>query len=253
MRSDNPIAAAVERYHADPLYLVQIVREAQAALGWISRETQSEIAERLNIPRHPGRKRGEVLFVLLRRPRGALSGAVLRQHHRSHGGQSRAVQRLLGHFGAQARRDLRRRPRQRRSDVLHRHVRSGAGDAGQQHRHARSTGAHRRDRRAHQGARRRSARWPAEFFRIEDNIRRAGPLLGASDDARHARSTRRSRSAARALHRRDQALQPARTRRRRLPHRAQMGEPPQRPRRRYATSSATPTRASPARSRTACC
>ena len=50
MRSDNPVAAAVERYNSDPLNLVQIVREAQAALGWLSRETQGEIAERLKIP-----------------------------------------------------------------------------------------------------------------------------------------------------------------------------------------------------------
>ncbi len=47
MRSDNPVAAAVERYNSDPLYLVQIVRDAQAALGWLSRETPGEIAQRL--------------------------------------------------------------------------------------------------------------------------------------------------------------------------------------------------------------
>ena len=50
MRSANPVAAAVERHKSDPLYLVQIVRETQAALGWLSRETQGEIAERLKIP-----------------------------------------------------------------------------------------------------------------------------------------------------------------------------------------------------------
>ena len=50
MHSDNPVAAAVARYNSDPLNLVQIVREAQAALGWLSRETQGEIAERLKIP-----------------------------------------------------------------------------------------------------------------------------------------------------------------------------------------------------------
>ena len=50
MPSDDPVAAAVERYRSDPHYLVQIVREAQAALGWLSRETQGEIAQRLKIP-----------------------------------------------------------------------------------------------------------------------------------------------------------------------------------------------------------
>ena len=44
MSPAKAVAAAVDRYRADPLYLVQIVREAQASLGWVSRETQVEIA-----------------------------------------------------------------------------------------------------------------------------------------------------------------------------------------------------------------
>jgi [NiFe] hydrogenase diaphorase moiety large subunit len=50
MTAQDLVAVAVDRYRADPYYLVQIVREAQAGLGWISRETELLIAERLHIP-----------------------------------------------------------------------------------------------------------------------------------------------------------------------------------------------------------
>ncbi len=50
MSPEGPVAAAVARYHGDPHYLVQIVRAAQDELGWISRDTHIEIAQRLGIP-----------------------------------------------------------------------------------------------------------------------------------------------------------------------------------------------------------
>ena len=47
----DPVADAVEKYRGDPSYLVQIVREAQAGLGWIAPATVGDIAARLKIPR----------------------------------------------------------------------------------------------------------------------------------------------------------------------------------------------------------
>ena len=101
MRSDNPVAAAVERYNSDPLNLVQIVREAQAALGWLSRHTQGEIADRLKIPfTHV---EGVVTFYsfLYDKPRGAyrllLSDNIT---DRMQGNQA-LLERLLGRFGVQ--------------------------------------------------------------------------------------------------------------------------------------------------------
>ena len=32
----DPLAAAIARHHADPNALLQILRDAQAALGWLS-------------------------------------------------------------------------------------------------------------------------------------------------------------------------------------------------------------------------
>ena len=50
MSDANAVAVAVERYRADPYYLMQIARDTQRSLGWVSRERQVEIAERLKIP-----------------------------------------------------------------------------------------------------------------------------------------------------------------------------------------------------------
>jgi [NiFe] hydrogenase diaphorase moiety large subunit len=50
MGPESPVAAAVARYRGDPHYLVQIVHAAQGELGWISRASEVEIAERLAIP-----------------------------------------------------------------------------------------------------------------------------------------------------------------------------------------------------------
>ena len=47
----DPVADAVEKYRGDPSYLVQILREAQARLGWIAPATVGDIAARLKIPR----------------------------------------------------------------------------------------------------------------------------------------------------------------------------------------------------------
>ena len=99
MRSDNPVAAAIERYRSDPLCLVQIVREAQAALGWLSRETQGEIAERLKIPfTHV---EGVVKFYsfFYDRPRGAYRLLISDNIIDRMQGNQELLGRLLGRFG----------------------------------------------------------------------------------------------------------------------------------------------------------
>src|SRR5579863_6686454 len=45
------IEAAIVRYNANPHYLLQILRDAQSELGWISPETTRRVAARLDIPR----------------------------------------------------------------------------------------------------------------------------------------------------------------------------------------------------------
>ena len=87
---------------------------------------------------------------------------------------------------------------QRRPDLLHRHVRPGPGAARQQSPdHPPDRAPRRRDLRS--GARRRAARrWPADFFRVEDNIRRAGALLGSRYEPGSAPARRDRASAARA-------------------------------------------------------
>ena len=67
----NPVAAAVEAYRGDPHYLVQIVREAQASLGWISPATIGELAELLKIPRTRIESVVQFYAFFYDRPRGA--------------------------------------------------------------------------------------------------------------------------------------------------------------------------------------
>jgi len=45
------VEAAVLRYRADPNYVLQVLQEVQASLGWISRETAQDVAARLDLPR----------------------------------------------------------------------------------------------------------------------------------------------------------------------------------------------------------
>ena len=137
MRSDNPVAAAVERYNSDPLNLVQIVRETQAALGWLSRETQGEIAERLKIP--VNRVDSVVTFYAFfyDKPRGAYRLLISDNVTDRMQGNQALLARLLGRFGVKRGEVVRRRPRQRRPHLVHRHGRPGASDAGQQHRRCR--------------------------------------------------------------------------------------------------------------------
>ena len=179
MRSDNPVAAAVERYRSDPLYLVQIVREAQAALGWLSRETQGEIAQRLKIPfTHV---EGVVKFYAFfyDKPRGAYRLLISDNITDRMQGNQELLERLLGRFGVKRGEvsadglvsvDLTsctgmcdQGPGMLVNNIAVPRLSTARVDAIAELIEARTPLDH----------------WPAEFFHVEDNVRRPGPLLQA--------------------------------------------------------------------------
>ena len=179
MHSDNPVAAAVARYNSDPLNLVQIVREAQAALGWLSRETQGEIAERLKIP--VNRVESIVTFYsfFYDKPRGAYRLLFSDNITDRMQGIQELLERLLGRFGVKRGEvsadglvsvDLTsctgmcdQGPAMLVNNIAVPRLNTTRVDAIAELIEARAPIDH----------------WPAEFFRVEDNVQRRGPLLQA--------------------------------------------------------------------------
>ena len=179
MRSDNPVAAAVERYNSDPLNLVQIVREAQAALGWLSRETQGEIAERLKIPFN--RVDSVVTFYAFfyDKPRGAYRLLISDNITDRMQGNQALLERLLVRFGV-------KRGEASADGLVSVDLTSCTGMCDQGPAMLVNNIAVPRLSEARIDAiaelieaRTPLDHWPAEFFRVEDNVRRAGPLLQA--------------------------------------------------------------------------
>ena len=179
MRSDNPVAAAVERYNSDPLYLVQIARETQAALGWLSRETQDEIARRLKVPFIHVESVVKFYAFFYDRPRGAyrllLSDNIT---DRMQGNQA-LFRRLLGRFGVE-------RGQTSADGLVSVDLTSCTGLCDQGPAMLVNNIAVPRLSEARIdaiadliAARTPLDHWPAEFFHVEDNVRRAGPLLQA--------------------------------------------------------------------------
>ncbi len=71
MSSRDPIVAAVvEKYRGDPTYLVQILREAQEALDWIAPETAEAVASQLRIPPTQVQSALQFYSFLYDKPRG---------------------------------------------------------------------------------------------------------------------------------------------------------------------------------------
>ncbi len=179
MHSDNPVAAAVARYNSDPLNLVQIVREAQAALSWLSRETQGEIAERLKIP--VNRVESIVTFYsfFYDKPRGAYRLLFSDNITDRMQGNQELLERLLGRFGVKRGEvsadglvsvDLTsctgicdQGPAMLVNNIAVPRLSTTRVDAIAELIEARAPIDH----------------WPAEFFRVEDNVQRPGPLLQA--------------------------------------------------------------------------
>ena len=216
--ADEIVAAAVERRRGDPTSLLQILREAQEALDWIAPETVEAVAAQLRIPIVRVQSVLQFYSFLYDKPRGRYRLLF----------SDNITDRMLGSLDllrahaeapeAEARRSLARRARQRRSDLVHRHVRPGAGAAGQQsRRHPAHRAARRRDQRPRPRAR-PFARMARRLFprRRQHPARRhaARRLLRARQGA-----TRGDRARPPGHARRDEALELARARRRRVPHR----------------------------------
>ncbi len=71
MPSADPIVSAiVEKYRNNPTYLLQILREAQETLDWISPETVETVASQLKIPRTRVQSVLQFYSFLYDRPRG---------------------------------------------------------------------------------------------------------------------------------------------------------------------------------------
>ena len=179
MRSDNPVATAVERYDSDPLNLVQIVHDAQAALGWLSRETQGEIAERLKIP--VNRVESVVTFYsfFYDKPRGAYRLLISDNITDRMQGNQALLERLLVHFSIN-------RGEVSADGLVSVDLTSCTGMCDQGPAMLVNNVAVPRLSEARIDAianlieaRAPLDHWPAEFFRVEDNVRRQGPLLQA--------------------------------------------------------------------------
>ncbi|MGA2488130.1 MAG: NAD(P)H-dependent oxidoreductase subunit E [Roseiarcus sp.] len=179
MRSDNPVATAVERYNSDPLNLVQIVHDAQAALGWLSRETQGEIAERLKIP--VNRVESVVTFYsfFYDKPRGAYRLLISDNITDRMQGNQALLERLLVHFSIN-------RGEVSADGLVSVDLTSCTGMCDQGPAMLVNNVAVPRLSEARIDAianlieaRAPLDHWPAEFFRVEDNVRRQGPLLQA--------------------------------------------------------------------------
>jgi [NiFe] hydrogenase diaphorase moiety large subunit len=179
MGSENPVAAAVERHNADPLSLVQIAREAQTALGWLSRETQIEIATRLKIPLD--RVESVVTFYsfFYDKPRGAYRLLISDNITDRMQGNQALLERLLSRFGVERGEvsggglvsvDLTsctglcdQGPAMLVNNIAVPGLSEARVDAIADLIEARAPLDH----------------WPAEFFVVEDNVQRPGPLLQA--------------------------------------------------------------------------
>ena len=99
MTAQDHVAVAVGRYRADPCYLVQIVREAQAALGWISRQSAVEIAGLLHIPVTEVDAVVQFYSFFYDRPRGKYRVLFSDNITDRMAGSFELFQRMLDHFG----------------------------------------------------------------------------------------------------------------------------------------------------------
>jgi [NiFe] hydrogenase diaphorase moiety large subunit len=255
MTETDLIDTVLDRHRRDGTRLVQILREIQEQLNWLSPATLTRHRRRHRLAARHG-QRHRLLLQLLPHPAARqVLRALVGQHHRPHAGQCRPdgchVQEALA--GTRSR--FRRRPGQREHHLLHRHVRPGSGGAGElPRRDAHDPGPAGRNGRP-DPQQTPVAEWPAEWFAVKDNIRRKDILLG--HDLVPGRRWPRRWSAARKIRwtgSRTQscavaavpAFPPARNGK-------PAATPPAAATTPRTTSSAMPTRASPAPSRTACC
>ena len=178
MPAANPVAAAIAAYRSDPNYLVQIVRKSQAALGWISPATIDEMAQLLKIPRTRIECVVQFYSFFYDAPRGAYRLLLSDNITDRMLGSLDLLQRFLDRFGVA------------RGEVTPDGLASvdltsctGLCDQGPALLVNNIAISRLSERRVDSivdliRARAPVSVWPAEFFQIEDNIRRADALLG---------------------------------------------------------------------------
>ena len=192
------VVRALERRRARPTQLLQILREVQEELDWISPETAHAVAAGLGIPATQVESVVQFYSFLYDQPRGRYRILFSDNITDRMLGSLTLFEHMLKRLKLRRGRGFRRRRGERRSDLLHRDVRSGPGAARQQPAgHAPDRAPGRRDLRPR--ARRRSARRMAgRLFprRGQHPPRRRAARLALR--ARVGACGRRSRSAARA-------------------------------------------------------
>jgi hypothetical protein len=145
--ADQTLHDALARHGRDPHALLQLLIELQQALGWLPRRTLSELAGALGMTLGDVESVAGFYRFLHLQPVGRFRILFSRQRDRAPPGQSRADGQPVPAPARAARRDARRRPRQRRTLLVHRAGRPGAFGAGQPHpgRDPARRGAHRPD------------------------------------------------------------------------------------------------------------
>ena len=180
MTSADEVAAAVERRRGDPTSLLQILREAQEALGWISPETVEAVAAQLRIPIVRVQSVLQFYSFLYDKPRGRYRLLF----------SDNITDRMLGSLDLYE--HMLKRLKLKRGEVSPDGLVSvdltsctGMCDQGPallvNNRAVTRLTARRVDEISDLIRARAPLReWPADFFRVDDNIRRADTLLGGS-------------------------------------------------------------------------
>ena len=126
------VAATAERYRQDPNYILQMLREIQEACDWISPEAIDGLQQALNLPRTKIEGVAGFYSFLYTRPRGRYRVLFSDNITDRMLGNMELLQQHVRTAVDRARQDLGGRAGERGYHLLYRHVRPGAGAAGEQ-------------------------------------------------------------------------------------------------------------------------
>ena len=179
MSNAEAIDTALDQYQREPHHLLQMLREIQNRLGWISPETVNAVATELKLPRTRVESVVQFYAFLYDRPRGEYRLLVSDNITDRMLGSLDLYQRLLARFGV-------KRGQMTPDGLASVDITSCTGMCDQGpallvNNHAVTRLTERRIDEIVDLVRARIplAQWPADFFRVDDHIRRADALLGA--------------------------------------------------------------------------
>jgi len=178
MTIGEAVDAAVAKYRGDPLYVLQVLRDAQAAIGWTPPEAIDQIATRLALPRTRVRSLVQFYSLLYDRPRGAYRVLFSDNITDRFNGSRELARHLLAHFG------LKRSETSADGRVSVDFTScTGMCDQGPAMLVNGIAITRLSEERIHAIAALIRARtplesWPSEFFQVDDNIQRKVSLLG---------------------------------------------------------------------------